>query len=236
MKYKIVQMLLTLFFPGRCAICDCVITGEGGICRECESKIHLLPDNTCMTCGKKVEADKIHCYDCMRKKHEFIRNYAVFVYGDVRESLYRFKYNGRAEYGKYYARAAYFRHGKELKRLGADALVPIPLHKDRKRKRGYNQAEEFAKELSVLMGIPVCTDLIQRVKRTKPLKTLNVAERQNNLKKAFLFTENDVKLNTIILIDDIYTTGTTLDAVARMCHEGGISRIYALTVAVGTGL
>lgn len=236
MRLKITEVLLTLFFPRRCAICDGIVTKKGSICRKCLSKVHFLPDHVCMVCGKKVDEGKIYCYDCSRKKHEFIRNFAVFVYGDVRESLYRFKYNGRAEYAEYYAKAAYSRLEKQIKQLGAQALVPVPLHPAKERKRGYNQAEELARELSKLTGIPVYTDLVIRQKKTKPLKMLNVSERQNNLKKAFLFTQNDVKLSTIILIDDIYTTGSTLDAVAAVCHGAGIDQIYGLTVAVGTGL
>ncbi len=236
MRLKTTEKLAALFFPNRCAVCDAIVTSKGSICRNCVSKIHFLPDYTCMVCGKKVEDGKVYCYDCSRKKHEFIRNFAVFVYADVRESLYRFKYNGRAEYACFYAKAAFRRLGKQLSQLGAQALVPVPLHPSKKRRRGYNQAEEFAREFSKLSGIPVYTDLVRRQKRTKPLKTLNVSERQNNLKKAFLFNQNDVKLSTIILIDDIYTTGSTLDAVAEVCHEAGITQIYGLTVAVGTGL
>ena len=236
MKTELKEWLLTLLFPRRCAVCDSIVTGGDGICRECAPKIRFLPENICMVCGKIVNEGNVFCYDCSRKKHVFIRNFAVFVYDDIRESLYRFKYNGRAEYAEYYASSAYKRLGAQLRRLNAQALVPIPLHPSKKRKRGYNQAEEFAQELSRLSGIPVRTDLVKRQKRTKPLKTLNTSERQNNLKKAFLFTQNDVKLSTIILVDDIYTTGATLDAVASVCHEAGIARIYGVTVAVGTGL
>lgn len=236
MKNKIKETLMTLIFPKRCAVCDDVITGNAGICPECEKKTRLLTGDVCMICGKKVEEGVYTCFDCNRKQHYFKRNFAVFVYSDVRESLYRFKYNGRAEYGSYYAKKAYELHGRQLKAIGADAIVPVPLHPSRLRGRGYNQAQEFAQELSRLTGIPVREDLVRRVKPTKALKTLNVSQRQNNLKKAFLFTQNDVKLNTIILVDDIYTTGTTLDAVARECLKGGVSRIYSVTVAVGTGL
>lgn len=236
MKTEIKECLLALFFPRRCAVCDSIVVGRGCICKACVPKIRFLPENICMVCGKIVKEERVLCYDCSRKEHAFIRNFAVFVYGDVRESLYRFKYSGRAEYAEYYAASAYKRLGAQLRQLNAQALVPIPLHPSKKRKRGYNQAEEFARELSRLVGIPLRTDLIKRKKRTKPLKTLNVSERQNNLKKAFLFTQNDVKLSTIILVDDIYTTGATLDAVASVCHEAGIARIYGVTVAVGTGL
>lgn len=234
-KRTIRDRVLTFFFPKRCAGCDCVIGPREYTCESCRRRIRLLAGHTCMTCGKRVKEGEAYCFDCRRKKHEFIQNTAVFVYSDIRESLYRFKYNGRAEYAAYYARMAYERHGKKISSWNADAIVPVPLHRTRYRKRGYNQAEEFAKELSVLTGIPLVNTALLRVKNTKPLKLLSVSERQNNLKKAFLFMQNDVKLNTIILVDDIYTTGATLDAAAGVCIEGGVAQIYTMTIAVGKG-
>ena len=117
----------------------------------------------------------------------------------------------------------------------ADALIPVPLHKGKLRVRGYNQAEVLAKELSVLTGIPMFPDLIERVEKTAPMKDLSAAERQNNLKRAFKIRRNDVKLSTIIIIDDIYTTGSTIDAVSREFKKAGAQRIYFLTLAIGRG-
>lgn len=236
MKFKeLLSRIVDLFFPRRCAICDGVIGGDEGICAKCNKIVHPLQGATCMKCGKKVSEEKVYCYDCTRRDHDFERNFSVFEYPVIRESLYRFKYSGRAEYAAYYAKEAYKLHGKAILRLQADALVPVPLHKARMRCRGYNQAQELAHELSKLTGIPVYDGFIKRVKSTKALKTLDVRERQNNLKKAFLIMQNDVKLKTIIVVDDIYTTGATLDTVTVVCKDAGIENVYSLTVAVGNG-
>ena len=120
--------------------------------------------------------------------------------------------------------------------LGAQALVPVPIHKSRQRKRGYNQAQLLAEVLSVYSGIPVCDTLIARCGKTRPQKNLTDRERQNNLKKAFKILQNDVKLSTIVIIDDIYTTGSTIDAMCEILSSVGISRIYCLTLAVGRGI
>ena len=165
-RKKLKNDILTLFFPKRCAGCDCIIAGNSGVCSACKTKIRLLAGDACMSCGKKVKDGTVYCYDCSRKKHVFIQNIAVFVYSDIRESLYRFKYNGRAEYAAYYARMAYELHGKKMMSWKVDAIIPIPLHESGYRKRGYNQAEEIAKELSARTGIPVKTDFLKRVKNT----------------------------------------------------------------------
>ena len=233
---RILSKITDLLFPRRCTICDVVIASQEGICGSCRKKVHSLRGDTCMKCGKKIKENNAYCYDCMRRDHYFERNFSVFEYPVIRESLYRFKYRGRAEYAAYYARKACELHGKRIMELHADAIVPVPIHKSRFRKRGYNQAKELARELSALTGIPVCNDLIKRVKSTKALKTMDVRERQNNLKKAFLIIQNDVKLKTIIVVDDIYTTGSTLDAIAKVCKAAGIEYVYSLTVAVGNGL
>lgn len=233
---RIISKITDLFFPRRCAICDQVISTDVGICEQCKKIVKPLQGDTCMKCGKKLTANNVYCYDCTRRNHDYERNFSVFEYPIIRESLYRFKYRGRAEYAAYYAKEAYKAHAKRIMELHANAIIPVPLHKSRLRRRGYNQACELARELSTLTGVPVYDGLIKRVKPTKALKTLDVHERQNNLKKAFLIIQNDVKLNTIIVVDDIYTTGATIDAVARACKAAGVEKVYSLTVAVGNGL
>ena len=114
-------------------------------------------------------------------------------------------------------------------------LVPVPVHPARERRRGYNQAKVLADVIGNQLNIPVRTDLIKRTRKTKALKTLNPKERLNNLKNAFILDGNGVKLNTIIIVDDIYTTGSTIDSVAKVFLEAGVKRVYFLTLAVGEG-
>ncbi len=115
-------------------------------------------------------------------------------------------------------------------------MIPVPIHRIRRAKRGYNQAQEYATELSKYCGIPVMSDIIKRKKSTVPLKKLGEAERKNNLKKAFIIAPNVVKLKSIIIVDDIYTTGATIDAMARLLKEAGVDSIMFVTVAIGSGL
>ena len=228
---------LSALFPCRCAICDGILPlGKEGACEDCLGRLEYLSQPLCCKCGKKVREEEEYCYDCSRKNHWFQEAAAVFPYDSVRASLYRFKYGGRQEYARFYARQMDLHLGKKVKEWRPQGLVPVPLHPKKKRLRGYNQAGILAKELAQLWKLPVYENLVVRVKNTRPMKEIDGTKRQNNLKKAFKLGKNDVKLNTIIVVDDIYTTGSTVDAVAKVCREAGIRNVYVLSISIGHGL
>ena len=225
-----------ILFPPRCPFCDEVVPmGKDRICDFCIRKIELIKEPYCLKCGKKLaNASVEYCLDCLKYSHEFDAGRSLLGYkGVVRKSLYRFKYSGRAEYAKAYAMLAERELGEFVRKVAPDAFVPVPLHPKRYKKRGYNQAELFAQELSRIFDIPVRSGYVRRIRNTIPLKTLERVERQNNLKKAFKINENDVKLNTIIVVDDIYTTGSTMDALSYVMRQAGVSKIFFLTISGG---
>ena len=230
--------LLSLLYPRRCPVCDEPVKPWNAlICRECEPALPYIKPPRCMKCGKHIGDDgKEYCADCASQSHLYDRGRALFSYPDAAASIARFKYGGRREYAAFYAARMAEALGDFIRACGADAFVPVPLHKSRKRRRGYNQAEVLARELSALTGIPVCADLVGRVKKTAPMKELSAVQRQNNLKKAFKILRNDVKLDTILIIDDIYTTGSTIDAVSRELKSAGVERIYFVALAIGRGM
>lgn len=228
---------LDLIFPRRCTICDKVLPlGKKEICDLCRVKLQYLTQDTCFRCGKPVKSEEEYCYDCRHKPHFFRQGAALFPYEYVRKSLYRYKYAGRQEYAEFYGKHMAIRFREKIKEWRPEALVPVPLHKRKQKLRGYNQAELIAHRLSVIWNIPVVSNLVIRTKNTRPMKEIDGTERQNNLKKAFKKGKNDVELNTIIIIDDIYTTGSTIDAVAEVCLEAGVKEIYFLAVSIGCGL
>lgn len=231
------NIFLEMIFPGRCAVCDRILPwGQKEICEECKKKIQYSDGAMCFKCGKPVKEEDEYCFDCRNKEHYFKQGAALFPYEYIRLSLYRFKYSGRQEYASFYGRQMACRLEDKRRQWKPDALVPVPLHKKKLKKRGYNQAELIARELSGYWGIPVVTNLVVRCKNTRPMKEIVGTDRQNNLKKAFKLGANDVELNTIIIIDDIYTTGSTIDAVSKVCLEAGITNVYFMTVSIGYGL
>lgn len=149
--------------------------------------------------------------------------------------MYRFKDGGRREYAAFYAKESERLFGKWIEQKGVEVIVPVPVHKNKKRKRGYNQAEVYAKELGKLTHIPVDTKLLLRVIDTLPQKKLNDKERKKNLKKAFKIGRDGVQWKKVLLVDDIYTTGSTADAASEILKEEGIENIYILSVTIGKG-
>lgn len=232
------QKVSNLLFPKRCAVCDDISYPEDApVCDKCRTKIHYIAQPICYKCGKKLAAEDVeYCHDCVKTQHLYERGYGLYEYESMKQSIYRFKYKNRREYAPFYAVEMKNRLSGEIRGMQADAFIPIPLHKSKKRMRGYNQAELLARELGKQFDIPVLNDFLVRVRKTVPQKELNPIERQNNLKKAFKIDKNDVKLKTIILVDDIYTTGSTIDAAAEALLEGGAERIYYLSLAIGAGL
>ncbi len=231
---KPVDWIGELLFPGRCPVCDKALPMGRKICPACEKKLVPIQEPRCCRCGKPLRDEREeYCGQCRRERHIYDRGLAVFPYNSIKASLYRFKYQGRREYAEEYGILTARYLGRQILAWQPEGLVPIPLHPKRQRKRGYNQARLLAESLGRQLGIPVYADLLIRSKNTAPLKRMDAAERQNNLKRAFKMRPDEVKLNTIILIDDIYTTGSTMDAAAAVCREAGVRRIYFVTLAVG---
>ncbi len=240
-----IERTLDFFYPRRCPVCDSPVNTielSGGRLRkgalihpECHKKIKYVRWATCLKCGKPMERgdDREYCDDCTKRRHYYKRGFSVFIYRTVSGSIYRFKYLGRQEYAAFYGEATRKLLGEKLKKLGIDAIVPVPMYRDKQRKRGYNQAERYARAVSRELEIPMYPNLIERVKDTVPMKELDVSRRRNNLKKAFNIAQNDVKFKCVLIIDDIYTTGSTIDEIARVFRMAGVRDVYFLTLSIG---
>ena len=231
--------ILDALFPRRCAVCGDIVTPRGErICYDCNGILKYVEEPYCLKCGAPLkDAEKAYCVDCSSKKRRFDSGRAVFIYDDVLSlSIYNFKYGGRQEYASFYADEIIRRFGTFIRSIEPDALVPIPLHKKRYRKRGYNQAELIAAELSKRLRIPLNTKLLLRGKNTTPQKNLSESERENNMKGAFKIGRNDVSLNSIVLIDDIYTTGSTIDSAAACLKENGVKGVYFIVLSTSSML
>ncbi len=236
----------TLLFPFKCPVCDEVLENQlsmmrgkyqVGLCYDCMKRVRYVMPPRCYKCGKTLQdGAEEYCTDCKEAEHVFIMGRALYEYHSVRAALYRFKYHGKREYAAIFAKEISVYLGDFIRRVGPDGLIPVPIHPGRCMERGYNQALELARALGKEMNIPVYDNFVRRRINTKPLKNMSPTERQNSLKKAFILGENVVKLSTVIIIDDIYTTGATIDAVAKVLLTAGPMKIYFVTLAIGEGI
>jgi len=228
-------MLEELLFPRRCPICDKIVAPFGALCCEaCKKKLLYIGHDYCMKCGKGLlDSEKAYCSRCIAHPPVFTYGRSLYRYECVAGSIFRLKYQGRQEYAAFFGAELfrYFKH--DIAKMHADVIIPVPLHKKRLEERGYNQSALLAKELAGKTGIPCIENLVTRVKNTVPQKKLNDIERQNNLKKAFKIRRNDVKLNRMIIVDDIYTTGSTVNALSKVLFEGGAKEVFVITLASG---
>ncbi len=230
------EALTGLLFPRRCPVCGEIVTPRGQlICPPCVRMLSPVKEPVCKTCGKEVENGDIeYCRDCLRRPRTFIRNFALINYTDTaRRSMAAIKYKNKKEYLDFYGEAICSRFGRRLLYLEPDCLVPVPVHPSRARSRGFNQAGLLADRIGGRLGIPVCHDGLKRVKKTLPQKELNSAERFRNLQKAFGPGNLPAGIRTAVLADDIYTTGSTMEACARILREMGVERVYGVTICIG---
>lgn len=201
-----------LFFPPRCPLC-------GEILPETEGYAHTA----CL--AQTVYAKKPpKPADCM----------IVWVYtGAIRQALYGLKYKNKREYAALFAREALRLYGSRLLHLGIEAVIPVPLHKKRRRMRGYNQAACIARLVAAGLSVPCREDLLYRVRHTAPLKSKSAGERMHSLRGAFAAEKEAGVLSCVLLVDDIYTTGSTFDEAGGALKEAGVQQVLCLAVAGG---
>ncbi|MGN0327477.1 MAG: ComF family protein [Lachnospira sp.] len=237
----IADSMADVFFPPACPICGKSRPFVDGvrvdICPECMGKISYIQEPRCLKCGKSIENDeREYCRDCENKKHIFTRCVSVYEYSEgIKKSVYNFKYHNKREYAAVYGREMSRKCGIFIKMWNPDVIMPVPVHISRLKRRGFNQAELIALELGRNVNVAVDTQSLIRIKRTKPMKELDNQDRIKNLENAFQVSENVVRYRKVLLVDDIYTTGTTLDMCAKSLINSGIKEVYGITLCVGKG-
>ena len=225
-------------FPKTCPMCDKVIYPYQDICDACERKLEYVSEPKCKKCGKPIRLmEQEYCMDCTKHVHYYEQGIAACVYSEqVKKSIYKFKYHNRRGYSEFYGKAIAAKYQKQIQAWKADVLIPVPIHYKRYVKRGYNQSKLLAKQLSKQLNIPMDSSILQRSINTKPQKELNVKDRLKNLESAFKITENVVKYKQVIIVDDIYTTGSTIDACAKILMDAGVKKIFYISLSIGAGI
>lgn len=241
---KIINFVLDIIYPPKCIFCKTILSPgtEVQICTECYEKIPFISNQiTCEICGQPLDTiyGQEKCMDCRKKQPCFEQSTSPCEYtGIIRKAIVNFKFYGKKHYAKTLGRLM-VEHLKEIQTIPiVHIIVYTPLHPKRLLERGYNQAELLAKVVGKELNCPVGKDVIRKVKNTPPQSHLSRQERLKNLQGAFqLNPKVNLKGLTILLVDDVYTTGATVDACAKLLKEsGGAVQVYVVTAAVGKGI
>lgn len=230
---NIKEKCLDILYPPRCPACNGILEdSRRNICPKCEQTFHSVSEHYCLKCGKPVAETEEYCEECRSRDRKFSQGRGIFLYNtQMKQSLLRYKYYGSREYGKYYAEAICRYAGADIMRWQPDVIVPVPLHRRKKRMRGFNQAADLAERTGKLLGIPFTEEIVYKIKETRSQKKLDSDERKRNLKNAFR-TVTSVKGLRILIIDDVYTTGSTMEAMAECLLEGGAEVVFFVTLCM----
>lgn len=232
------KSLGVLLYPEVCPFCGKTIEySKEKLCKECSLKLDPIKSPTCLKCGKEVDDQEVDCCDdCRSLTRSYIKGFPAMNYStEMSECLGSFKYHNMRCYGGFLADLIVRNKGKDILSAAPEVIVPVPIHKTKLKDRGYNQAELLARELGRRLDIPVDNTLILRAVKTTPQKELGNVQREENLKRAFISSKKIVKYKSALVVDDIYTTGATIEACTRALQGMGIKEIYYTSVCVGKG-
>ena len=225
-KRALLDYILNLLFPVTCVHCHAQVPERkwGGACPECWSSLIPLEPPFCIKCGEPAPAIEGLCGLCIKGEHifDFARSALLFT-RTLREIIHHLKYSDRVSLAK--PLGDILKQCLDREAFTGDLVIPVPLHRSRERERGFNQAELIAAQL----GLPVSKRILKRRKNTPSQTGLSRNERKRNLASAFEVM-NEVK-GSVIVVDDVYTTGSTMNEIARTLKRSGAERVEVLTVA-----
>lgn len=242
---KIYTTILDLIYPeeGICFICDKHYSNldETHICPSCMEEFKFIDGKKCLKCGKPLEKEYISCKcsDCKRHPHYFSKVVSVLHYeGIIKDAIYKYKY-GKKTY-MYRSFGPLLIKGLkdfEVSIEDIDFVVPVPLHKSKYIKRGFNQAELLAKYIADKENITLSINNLIRIKKTSTQNKLHKLDRLRNMKDAFkIKSERIYKEKNILLVDDIFTTGSTADQCSKVFLEAGAKNIFVICIATGSDM
>lgn len=227
--------ILNFVFPQACRVCNLLLSESHHICENCLSQIKWIRGALCLVCGTPFESQETlshPCAECLKKPPSFTSHRSLVYYSDpVRQLIHRYKFKSQLDLIPLFCSWILQEQKALLEKI--DYLIPVPLSRIRLKKRTYNQSLELARTLSQISGIPFLVHSLIKIQETPPQTGLSRTERIRNLKGAFLWRDEkvDIKDKNILLIDDVFTTGSTLATCASVLKIFKPHEIHGLTLA-----
>lgn len=232
---KIFDKLLQFLFPRHmtCIICNAELNhnNDNEICEQCEQNLPFSNGKTCEHCGMSISSLDRVCNRCKNRERTFKFAMSPFNYEeDIIKIVHGLKYNNKkyvVPTMAYYMAKCYFEHNAKC-----DLIIPVPVYEKRRKQRGYNQSELIANNIGEKVGLPVLCDVLVKHKETQAQASLKYKERQENLKDAFkVVDKKQVKNQTVLLVDDVFTTGATASVCAEVLLKAGAKAVIVLCFA-----
>ena len=229
---KVKENLLNILFPKNftCVLCGEEIFDNSYLCDNCKSNLPKIDGDICLKCGEPIKSQAKYCNRCQNKSFVIDKIRCAFVYEDkIALALKNLKFNNHRYLVK--PLALFLKETYIKENFDVDIITYVPMHEKKLKERGFNHAELLAKELGKMLNIEVSDSLI-KTKETKLQVDLDYKHRQENLVGAFnVINKNDFKNKKVLIIDDIFTTGATLNCCAESINKAKPNKIYALCVA-----
>lgn len=228
------EKLLELLFPPRCAVCGEVLAMDerkGFLCEACKKDIPYVPEGICPHCGG--ETDRAGFCECCLKPYAFDSACGAFLYEEVRKAIHLFKYEGGKEIGRGLGQlmAEYLLEYHEELLVKTDVILAVPLHPKKEKYRGFNQAHILCERISEKTELVFQKEGLERKRETVAQSTLTPEERKVNLKDAFAAL-SDFTGKRVLLVDDIFTTGTTCNECAKVLKRAGAKEVMVFSLAL----
>lgn len=230
--------MINWMYPERCPVCLRLVMPKGaGIHSKCRDKLDKIKEPVCFKCGMPLSSEEEeYCLACTQEPERgWDLGRSIFPYHGVMESaLQLVKKEGTDEFVRFFAKQIKEGQIAFIRQVAPECIVPVPLHSSKLRSRGFNQAELLAEALGEEIGLPVRKLLLKR-KKTKDQKSLSRNNRRKNVKDAFVVDEEELGLGlpaSVLLLDDVCTTGSTLTACANVLKQHGVRRVSYISVCV----
>ena len=229
---------MDLLYPPVCPFCGEVQKPGKGICDSCREKLPIINEPRCMRCGKPVRyEEQEYCRDCAGRDYAYDQGRSLWLHvPPVTQAIYQFKFHNKRYYADIFAGEMARQYGGWIRAREIGEILPVPLHPSRLRARGFNQACLLAEGLSRELQIPVGKNVVYRIRKTRPQRLLDDRGRERNLKQAFGVSAQWKAPRNVLIIDDIYTTGSTIHRISKVLKKAGVQKVYFLTISIGQGL
>ena len=227
--------ILKYLYPTRCPACREIMEDDSIFIHPgCRGKFSIITEPRCFKCGRTLQdEDGDICPECRRKHHSYEYGLSLFKYNETAQAaMIDYKSNGIRRNGDIFAAEAVRVLGGLLKRINPEVLIPVPISEQRLHERGFNQSEYLAKAIGDALGLPVDCDVLFRKKGKTDQKKLSGRERMKNTADCF-WTVDDMPYKRICMVDDVYTTGSTMDGCAKVLKAHGAREVGFLVIFAG---